>query len=92
MLLVETVRKSTHEPAIRFKSDVTEARQRVVDFAVAEVRKKAEQGETIAELTLDHIVNAKYQLVDWLRSYFIKEGFSFRVSSTPERVTVIIKW
>ncbi len=91
-MLLESIRAATHEPAIRFKTDVTEARQRVVDVAVAEVRKKAEQGETVAELTLDHIVNAKYQLVDWLRSYFIKEGLSFSVSSTAERVTVIIKW
>ncbi|HHY0396590.1 TPA: hypothetical protein ACVU38_003324 [Vibrio parahaemolyticus] len=91
-MLVESIRATTHEPAIRFKTDVTEARQRVVELAVAEVRKKAEQGETVAVFTLDHIVNAKYQLVDWLRSYFIKEGFSFRVSSTPERVTVMIKW
>ncbi|MCS0013925.1 hypothetical protein NB596_08150 [Vibrio parahaemolyticus] len=77
---------------MRFKTDVTEARQRVVELAVAEVRKKAEQGETVAVLTLDHIVNAKYQLVDWLRSYFVKEGFSFGVLSTPERITVTIKW
>ncbi|EMK6931158.1 hypothetical protein V9J79_002591 [Vibrio alginolyticus] len=91
-MLLESIRAATHEPAIRFKTDVTEARQRVVDFAVAEVRKKAEQGETSAQVTLDHIVNAKYQLVDWLRSYFIKEGFSFRVSSTPERLKVMIKW
>lgn len=91
-MLVESIRATTHQPAIRFKTDTTEARQRVVDFAVAEVRKKAEQGDTGADLTLDHIVNAKYQLVDWLRSYFIKEGFDFSVSSTPERVTVMIKW
>ncbi len=91
-MLVESIRAATYEPPMRFKTDVTEARQCVVDLAVAEVRKKAEQGETVAELTLDHIVNAKYQLVDWLRSYFIKEGFDFSVSSTPERVTVIIKW
>ncbi|WP_447073332.1 hypothetical protein [Vibrio alginolyticus] len=91
-MLVESVRTATHQPAIRFKTDVTEARQRVVNLAVAEVRKKAEQGETVAELTLDHIINAKYQLVDWLRSYFEKEGFSFSVSSTPERITVTIKW
>ncbi|EKA7359964.1 TPA: hypothetical protein NKP42_004976 [Vibrio parahaemolyticus] len=64
----------------------------MVDLAVVEVRKKAEQGETSAQLVLDHIVNAKYQLVDWLRSYFIKEGFGFSVSSTPEHVTVTIKW
>ncbi|EGR2360503.1 TPA: hypothetical protein N2696_002797 [Vibrio parahaemolyticus] len=91
-MLVESIRAATHEPAIRSKTEVTEARQRVVDLAVAEVRKKAEQGETVAELVLDHIVNAKYQLVDWLRSYFLKEGFDFSVSSTPERVTVSIKW
>ncbi|MFA0463312.1 MULTISPECIES: hypothetical protein [unclassified Vibrio] len=91
-MLVESIRAATYEPPMRFKTDVTEARQRVVDLAVSEVRRKAEQGDTVAELTLDHIVNAKYQLVDWLRSYFIKEGFSFRVSSTPERVTVMIKW
>ncbi|EGQ7791704.1 hypothetical protein I6Z01_000124 [Vibrio parahaemolyticus] len=91
-MLVESIRAATHQPAIRFKTEVTEARQRVVDLAVAEVRQKAEQGETVAELTLDHIVNAKYQLVDWLRSYFIKEGLDFSVSSTPERVTVSIKW
>ncbi|MBM4888893.1 hypothetical protein HYO43_07775 [Vibrio parahaemolyticus] len=91
-MLVESIRAATHQPPMRFKTDVTEARQRVVDLAVAEVRRKAEQGETVAELTLDHIVNAKYQLVDWLRSYFIKEGFDFSVSSTPERVTVMIKW
>ncbi|MCI9724478.1 hypothetical protein [Vibrio parahaemolyticus] len=75
-----------------FKTEVTEARQRVVDLAVAEVRKKAEQGETSAQLTLDHIANAKYQLSGWLRSYFIKEGFSFCVSSTPERIVIGIKW
>ncbi|OCP91598.1 hypothetical protein [Vibrio parahaemolyticus] len=91
-MLVESIRAAAYEPPMRFKTDVTEARQRVVDLAVAEVRKKAEQGETVAELTLDHIVNAKYQLVDWLRSYFIKEGFDFSVSSTPERVTISIKW
>ncbi|HHX8687837.1 TPA: hypothetical protein ACVU5K_002375 [Vibrio parahaemolyticus] len=91
-MLVESIRAATHEPPMRFKTDVTEARQRVVNLAVAEVRKKAEQGETVAELTLDHIINAKYQLVDWLRSYFEKEGFSFSVSSTPERITVTIKW
>ncbi len=91
-MLVESIRAATHEPPMRFKTDVTEARQRVVELAVAEVRRKAEQGDTIAELTLDHIVNAKYQLVDWLRSYFIKEGFNFSVSSTPERVRVMIKW
>ncbi len=78
-MLLESIRAATHEPAIRFKTDETEARQRVVDFAIAEVRKKAEQGQISVVLTLDHIVNAKYQLVDWLRSYFIKEGFSFRV-------------
>jgi len=43
-MLLESIRAATHEPAIRFKTDITEARQRVVDFAVAEVRKKAEQG------------------------------------------------
>ncbi|HAS7013040.1 hypothetical protein P3539_03710 [Vibrio parahaemolyticus] len=91
-MLVESIRATTHQPAIRFKTDTTEARQRVVDFAVAEVRKKAEQGETSAQVTLDHIANAKYQLVDWLRSYFIKEGFSFSVSSTPERVVITISW
>ncbi|EIF8962295.1 TPA: hypothetical protein NKV98_004301 [Vibrio parahaemolyticus] len=91
-MLVESIRAATHEPKMRFKTETTEARQRVVNLAVAEVRKKAEQGETVAVLTLDHIVNAKYQLVDWLRSYFIKEGFNFSVSSTPERVTISIKW
>ncbi len=91
-MLVESIRSTTHEPAIRFKTGVTEARQRVVDLAVAEVLKKAEQGETVAVLTLDHIVNAKYQLVDWLRSYFIKEGFNFSVSSTSGRVRGMIKW
>ncbi len=53
---------------------------------------KASQGETVAELTLDHIVNAKYQLVSCLRHYFIKEGFNFSVSSTPEHITVSVKW
>lgn len=91
-MLLESIRSVTHEPAIRFKTDVTEARQRVVDFAIAEVRKKAEQGETVAVLTLDHIVNARYRLIDWLWSYFENEGFSFSVSSTPERITVTIKW
>ncbi|MGY0613573.1 hypothetical protein [Vibrio sp. FJH11] len=91
-MLLESIRAATYEPAIRFKTDVTEARQRVVDFAVAEVRKKAELGETSAELTLDHIANARYQLVDWLRSYFEKEEFSFNVSSTPERLAISIKW
>lgn len=66
--------------------------KRVFNLAVAEVRKKAEQGETVAVLTLDHIANAQYRLVDWLRSYFENEGFSFSVSSTPERITVTIKW
>lgn len=42
-MLVESIRAATHEPPMRFKTDVTEARQRVVDIAVAEVRKKAEQ-------------------------------------------------
>lgn len=91
-MLVESIRAATHELPMRFKTDTTETRQRVVDLAVAEVRKKAEQGETVAVLTLDHIVNAKYQLVDWLRSYFIKEGFNFSVSSTPEHITVSVKW
>ncbi|HHI5036446.1 TPA: hypothetical protein ACP5W0_000785 [Vibrio parahaemolyticus] len=91
-MLVESIRAATHEPPMRFKTDVTEARQRAVDLAVAEVRKKAEQGETSAQLFLDHISNAQYQLVDWLRSYFEKEGFIFSVSSTPERVRVCIKW
>ncbi|EGQ8957452.1 hypothetical protein ABVY47_003107 [Vibrio parahaemolyticus] len=91
-MLLESIRVATHEPAIRFKTDTTEARQRVVKLAVAEVRMKAEQGETVAELTLDHIVNAKYQLVDWLRSYFEKEGFNFSISSTPEHITVSVKW
>ncbi|HBN6176808.1 TPA: hypothetical protein L3V69_001417 [Vibrio parahaemolyticus] len=91
-MLVESIRAATHEPAMRFKTDVTEARKNVVDSAIAEVKRKAEQGETVASLTIDHIANARYQLVDWLRSYFIKEGFSFSVSSTPERVTVSIKW
>ncbi|PMG96022.1 hypothetical protein [Vibrio breoganii] len=76
MLLV-SIRAATHEPAIRFKTDTTEARQRVVNLTVAEVRKKAEQGETVAQLTLDHVSNAQYQLVDWLLSYFEKEGFRF---------------
>ncbi|WP_145924676.1 hypothetical protein [Vibrio harveyi] len=89
---MESIRAATHEPAIRFKTETTEARQRVVKLAVAEVRMKAEQGETVAELTLDHIANAQYRLVDWLRSYFEKEGFGFSVSSTPERITVTIKW
>ncbi|EGR2252098.1 hypothetical protein DZF84_11045 [Vibrio parahaemolyticus] len=91
-MLVESIRAATHEPAIRFKTETTEARQRVVNFAVSEVRKKAEQGENVAVLTLDHIANAQYRLVDWLRSYFEKEGFNFSVSSTPERITVTIKW
>ncbi|EGQ8262185.1 TPA: hypothetical protein ACMDXH_003356 [Vibrio parahaemolyticus] len=91
-MLVESIRAATHEPEIRFKTETTEARQRVVKLAVSEVRKKAEQGETVAVLTLDHIANAQYRLVDWLRSYFEKEGFGFSVSSTPERVRVCIKW
>ncbi|EOX3832152.1 hypothetical protein ACO4IM_003682 [Vibrio alginolyticus] len=62
-MLVESIRAATHQPPMRFKTEVTEARQRVVDLAVVEVRKKAEQGETVAELVLDHIVNAKYQVV-----------------------------
>ncbi|MEZ9145609.1 hypothetical protein AB4138_14480 [Vibrio sp. 10N.286.52.C3] len=76
-MLLESIRAATHEPAIRFKTDTTEARQRVVNLTVAEVRKKAEQGETVAQLTLDHVSNAQYQLVDWLLSYFEKEGFRF---------------
>ncbi len=91
-MFVESIRAATHEPAMRFKTDVTEARKNAVDSAIAEVKRKAEQGETVASLTLDHIANARYQLVDWLRSYFEKEGFIFSVSSTPERVTVSIKW
>lgn len=91
-MLVESIRAATHEPAMRFKTDVTEARKNAVDSAIAEVKRKAEQGETVAELTIDHIANAKYRLVDWLRSYFEKEGFRFSVLSTPERVTVSIKW
>ncbi|HCH1223242.1 hypothetical protein D5E87_10530 [Vibrio parahaemolyticus] len=91
-MLVESIRAATHEPAIRFKTEVTEARQRVVNLAVAEVRKKAEQGETSAQLVIDHISNARFGLIDWLRSYFIKEGFSFSVSSTPERLSVSLKW
>ncbi|HDY7979747.1 hypothetical protein [Vibrio vulnificus] len=91
-MLVESIRAATHEPPMRFKTDVTEARQRVVNLAVAEVRKKAEQGETVAGLTLDHIANARYGLVDWLRSYFEKEGFHFESNSTPERITVTVKW
>ncbi|EMK3515950.1 hypothetical protein V8095_003608 [Vibrio parahaemolyticus] len=77
---------------MRFKTDVTTARQRAVDLAVAEVRKKSEQGETSAQLVIDHISNARFGQIDWLRSYFEKEGFSFSVSSTPERITVTIKW
>ncbi|MGR1189279.1 hypothetical protein ACUVHH_16685 [Vibrio parahaemolyticus] len=91
-MLVESIRAATHEPAMRFKTDVTEARKNAVDSAIAEVKRKAEQGETVAELTLDHIANARYQLVDWLRSYFEKEGFRFHASSTPERIRVSIKW
>ncbi|HCH2864459.1 TPA: hypothetical protein NKW80_003430 [Vibrio parahaemolyticus] len=91
-MLVESIRAATHEPAIRFKTETTEARQRLVDLAFAEVRKKAESGETVAVLTLDHIANAQYRLVDWLRSYFEKEGFYFESNSTPERITVTIKW
>ncbi len=91
-MLVESIRAATHEPAIRFKTETTEARQRVVDLAFSEVRKKAESGETVAVLTLDHIANAQYRLVDWLRSYFEKEGFYFESNSTPERITVTIKW
>lgn len=30
-MLLESIRAVTHEPAIRFKTDVTEARQRVVN-------------------------------------------------------------
>ncbi|EOB3920540.1 hypothetical protein ACIJC2_003385 [Vibrio parahaemolyticus] len=91
-MLVESIRAATHEPVIRFKTDVTEARKNAVDLAIAEAKRKAEQGETSVELTLDHISNARYQLVDWLRSYFEKEGFHFESNSTPERLTVIIKW
>ncbi|HCE4654330.1 TPA: hypothetical protein NGT07_004939 [Vibrio parahaemolyticus] len=91
-MLIESIKAATHEPEIRFKTETTGARQRVVNLAVAEVRQKASQGETVAELTLDHIVNAKYQLVSWLRHYFIKEGFNFSVSSTPEHITVSVKW
>lgn len=39
-MLIESIRAATHEPAIRFKTETTEARQRAVDLAVAEVRKK----------------------------------------------------
>ncbi|EGQ8984763.1 hypothetical protein AB3D14_002078 [Vibrio alginolyticus] len=63
-MLVESIRAATHEPPMSFKTDVTEARQRVVNLAVTEVRKKAESGETVALLTLDHISNAQYRLVD----------------------------
>lgn len=91
-MLVESIRSATHEPPMRFKTDITEARQHVVALAVAEVQKNAEQGETSAQLFLDHIANAKYQLSGWLRSYFEKEGFHFESNSTPERLTVCIKW
>ncbi len=91
-MLVESIRAATHEPAMRFKTDVTEARKNAVDSAIAEVRKKAEQGQTSVVLTIDQIANARYQLVDWLRSYFEKEGFRFHSSSTPERIRVTIKW
>ncbi len=91
-MLVESIRAATHEPAMRFKTDVTEARKNAVDSAIAEVKRKAGQGETVASLTLDHIANARYQLVDWLRSYFEKEGFSFGISSTPESILIYLKW
>lgn len=51
-MLIESIRTATHEPAIRFKTDTTEVRQRVVNLTVAEVPKKAEQGETVAVLML----------------------------------------
>jgi len=91
-MLVESIRAATHEPAIRFKTETTEARQRVIDLAVAEVRKKAESGETSAQLVIGHIESARYRLVDWLRSYFEKEGFHVQFSSTPERIIVTVKW
>ncbi|ELX4198614.1 hypothetical protein QJ366_002857 [Vibrio vulnificus] len=46
-MLVESIRAATHEPPMRFKTDVTEACQRVVKFAVSEVRKKAEQARPL---------------------------------------------
>ncbi len=50
-MLVESIRAATHEPPMRFKTDVTEARQCVLDLAIAEVKRRAEQGETSAVLT-----------------------------------------
>ncbi|EGR2760278.1 hypothetical protein DLI07_22740 [Vibrio parahaemolyticus] len=50
-MLVESIRAAAHEPPMRFKTDVTEARQRVLVPAIAEVKRRAEQGETSAVLT-----------------------------------------
>ncbi|ELN8947743.1 hypothetical protein V4U21_000798 [Vibrio parahaemolyticus] len=91
-MLVESIRAATHEPAIRFKTETTEARQRVVKLAVSEVLKKAEQGEASAQLIIDHLSNAQYRLVDWLRSYLVKEGFHIESKTTPERIMITINW
>ncbi|WP_447063766.1 hypothetical protein [Vibrio alginolyticus] len=77
---------------MRFKTEITEARKKAVDSALAVVRKRAQRGETSAAVVLEHSDNARYKLVDWLRSYFIHEGFDFEHASTAERITVRIKW
>ncbi len=77
---------------MRFKTEITEARKKAVDSALAVVRKRAQQGETSAAVVLEHSDNARYTLLDWLRSYFINEGFNFEHTSTAERITVNIKW
>ncbi|EIO4603016.1 hypothetical protein LQM14_002267 [Vibrio parahaemolyticus] len=46
-MLVESIRAVTHEPTFCFKTETTEARQRVVKFAVSEVRNKAEQARPL---------------------------------------------
>ncbi|EML0312902.1 hypothetical protein V3H46_03365 [Vibrio parahaemolyticus] len=41
-MLIESIIAATHEPEIRFKTETTEARKKVVDSAIAEVKKLAQ--------------------------------------------------
>lgn len=47
-MLLEEIRSVTHRPTMRFKTEITEARKKAVDSALAVVRKRAQQGETSA--------------------------------------------
>lgn len=49
-MFVESIRSATFQPPMRL------SRQRVEDFAIAEIKRKAEQCVTVAEWTHDHIL------------------------------------